>query len=89
LVEFSRLLEEQNQRKRLKAAEKAHRKEIGKANNVAKAAVEAEWKERVAEHKGAVETWTAQCATLKAGGIRAKDLPAKPRRPTKPKGPCM
>jgi len=43
-VEFSRLLEEQNQRKTLKAAEKAHRKEIGEANKAAKAAVDAEWK---------------------------------------------
>jgi len=84
-VEFSRLLEEQNQRKTLKAAEKAHRKEIGEANKAAKAAVDAEWKERVTEHKRAVETWIAQCAALKAGGVRAKDLPVKPRCPTKPK----
>jgi hypothetical protein len=32
-----------------------------------------------------LEDWEAECSRLKAGGVRAKDLPVKPRRPLKPK----
>jgi uncharacterized glyoxalase superfamily protein PhnB len=82
--EFGQQLEAQNQRKAEKAAEKARKKGLSEANKAARAAVDAEWKEIIAEHK-AVEAWEVECARLKEAGIRVKDLPAKPKRPPKPK----
>ena len=37
------------------------------------------------DHQEAIEAWKAECDRLKAQNVRAKDLPAKPKRPLKPK----
>ena len=46
---------------------------------------EAEWKLIKEEHERAVEAWKLECERLKAGGARPRDLPTKPKRPSKPK----
>ncbi|KAJ7434980.1 hypothetical protein FB451DRAFT_1183395 [Mycena latifolia] len=47
--------------------------------------IEVAWKEICVAHDAAVEKWAGRCLELKAGGVRAKDLPKKPKRPPKPK----
>jgi crotonobetainyl-CoA:carnitine CoA-transferase CaiB-like acyl-CoA transferase len=53
----------------------------------ARAVIEAEWKEIVQKHDEAVVEWKAECQRLRAEGVRAKDLPKKPKRHLKPKLP--
>jgi hypothetical protein len=53
----------------------------------AKAAIEEEWNEIVKKHNEAVVAWAAECQRLREEGVRAKDLPKKPKRPPKPKLP--
>ena len=52
-----------------------------------KAALEEEWKEIVRKHTEAVLEWNAECEKLRVEGVRAKDLPKKPKRAPKPKPP--
>lgn len=53
----------------------------------AKAALEEEWKEVVRKHIEAVLEWNTECEKLRAEGVRAKDLPKKPKQAPKPKLP--
>ena len=53
----------------------------------AKAALEEQWKDIVRKHNEALEEWMAECNKLQAEGLRAKDLPKKPKCPRKPKLP--
>ncbi|KAJ7466318.1 hypothetical protein FB451DRAFT_1040895, partial [Mycena latifolia] len=64
-----------------KAAKKARRD----AKKVEREQIEVAWKEICVAHDAAVEKWAGRCLELKAGGVRAKDLPKKPKRPPKPK----
>ena len=38
------------------------------------------------KHNEVVERWVSECNRLWAEGVRAKDLPKKPKHPLKPKG---
>ena len=40
------------------------------------------------KHNEAVEEWVGECNRLQAEGVRAKDLPKKPKHPLKPKLPA-
>ena len=40
------------------------------------------------KHNEAVEGWVGECNRLWAEGVRAKDLPKKPKHPLKPKLPA-
>jgi hypothetical protein len=37
------------------------------------------------KHNEEVEGWVGECNRLQAEGVRAKDLPKKPKHPLKPK----
>jgi hypothetical protein len=82
--DFTQLLQEQTQRKEDEAAQKAQRIEGREAQRLARVALEAEWKETKAKHQQAVEAWRTSCEQLRQDGVRAKDLPAKPKCPRKP-----
>ncbi|KAJ7472137.1 hypothetical protein FB451DRAFT_1339694 [Mycena latifolia] len=64
-----------------KAAKKARRD----AKKVEREQIEVAWKEICVAHDAAVEKWAGRCLELKVGGVWAKDLPKKPKRPPKPK----
>ncbi|KAJ7825668.1 hypothetical protein B0H14DRAFT_2368858 [Mycena olivaceomarginata] len=82
VIEQKRALENA---KAQEVTDKATKKAKREAKKVEKERLEAEWKAILADHAVAVERWTERCLTLKAGGMKAKDLPKKPKRPLKPK----
>ncbi|KAF8522949.1 hypothetical protein BU17DRAFT_75097 [Hysterangium stoloniferum] len=43
------------------------------------------WKAMLEEYEHTITEWTTGCQTLRAAGVKVKDLPKKPKRPTKPK----
>jgi hypothetical protein len=83
--EFTQLLQEQSERKEAETAEKAQRTEVRETRRLAKAALEAGWKEMKARHQQALEAWEADCEQLRRNGATARNLPKKPKRPPKPK----
>lgn len=48
-------------------------------------AIEVRWKEICEQHTANVLEWESQCKSLREAGVRAKDLPRKPKRQPKPK----
>ena len=84
-AEFTSQLRAQNERQAAEAAEKEQRQAGQKAKEAVKEALEAEWKRMLGDHQEAIEAWKAECDRLKAQNVRAKDLPAKPKCPLKPK----
>lgn len=81
------LVRSQKERREDKAKELEQRRVARVDRKVAKAVIEAEWKEIMQKHDQAVLEWNAACQRLRAEGVRAKDLPKKPKRAPKPKLP--
>ena len=77
-------MQAQNERQAAETAEKEQRQAGQKAKKAAKEALEAEWR-MLGDHQEAIEAWKAECDRLKAQNVHAKDLPAKPKHPLKPK----
>jgi hypothetical protein len=87
--EFGRVLEEQSKRKETEAAEKSKRTADREAQQVAKAALEEEWKKMKADHGHKVGAWKLECERLRGQKVRVEDLPAKPKMPCKPTLPVL
>jgi hypothetical protein len=68
-----------------KAVDKVQRQLGCEQKKAAKAATDDVWKGMVNAHKVVVDAWTAECARLHVLKVKVKDLPKKPKRPTKPK----
>jgi hypothetical protein len=83
--EILQAVADQKQAKLDKEARKAERAARWGSMKLAKEAAETRWKVIVAEHEVAVEAWKVGCEKLRSEGVRAKNLPAKPKRPPKPK----
>ena len=81
------LVRGQKERKKKESAELEQRRIARDDRKATKAAIEEEWREIVKTHEQAVQEWNVECSRLQAEGLRAKDLPKKPRRPLKPKLP--
>ena len=82
---FMEAIEQEARDKEQKEKEKKQRGEARKSKRAAREQCEAEWKLIKEEHERAVEAWKLECERLKAGGARPRDLPTKPKRPSKPK----
>ena len=76
---------DQKDRKEKEAKELEQRRVARVDQKAAKAALQEEWKEIMKKHNEAVEGWVGECNRLRAEGVRAKDLPKKPKCPLKPK----
>ena len=85
--ETIQLVKDQKERKEKEAAELEQRRVARVDRKAAKAALEEQWKDIVRKHNEALEEWMAECNKLRAEGLRAKDLPKKPKCPWKPKLP--
>lgn len=68
-----------------KIADKTQRQVVREQKKVLKAAADEVWKHMVEAHSVEVTLWTAECARLRVLKVKVKDLPKKPKRPTKPK----
>jgi hypothetical protein len=75
------LVRDQKERKELEAEKLEQRRVARVDRKAAKAALQEEWKEIVKKHNEAVEGWVGECNRLRAEGLRAKDLPKKPKLP--------
>ena len=82
---FMEAIKQEARNKEQKEKEKKQRGEARKSKRAAREQCEAEWKLIKEEHERAVEAWKLECERLKAGGARPRDLPTKPKRPSKPK----
>ena len=81
------LVQGQKERREKEAEELEQRRVARVDRKAARAALEEEWKEIVRKHTEAVLEWNSECEKLRADGVRAKDLPKKPKRAPKPKLP--
>jgi hypothetical protein len=68
---------------------KAKRLADREAQQVAKAALEVEWKKMKVDHEHEVGAWKLECERLQAQKVCVKDLPAKPKMPWKPTLPVL
>lgn len=82
------LVRDQKERKEKEAEELEQRRVAQVDRKAAKAALQEEWKEIMKKHNEVVERWVGECNRLWAEGVRAKDLPKKPKHPLKPKLPA-
>jgi hypothetical protein len=78
---------EQEERKKVLAAEKRLRADGRAAKKEAQAKLEEEWKRIKIIHEEAVKAWKADCDRLASEGIPKKNWPKGPIRPRKPKLP--
>lgn len=78
-------LADQKHRKEAEVAEKDKRRAARVALGATKTAVEEKWKVMLEDYDQAVEAWKVECARLRVEGVRVKDLPARPKKPRKPK----
>jgi hypothetical protein len=83
--ELIQALETQEHEKAAGVEARGRRVAIKEARRAAKAVSEDEWKAIKATHEAAVAAWKSSCFELRAAGTRPKDLPPKPKRPSKPK----
>ena len=81
------LVQGQKERREMEAEELEQRQVARVDRKAARAALEEEWKEIVRKHTEAVLEWNSECEKLRADGVRAKNLPKKPKRAPKPKLP--
>ncbi|KAH7918926.1 hypothetical protein BV22DRAFT_989449, partial [Leucogyrophana mollusca] len=81
--EFVGELEAQETAKQHREDEKRRRKETQRSKKAAKGALDALWKKMQDEHTVALTAWEAECGKLRAEGMLVKDLPKRPKRPTK------
>ena len=81
------IIQGQKERREKEAEELEQRRVARVDRKAARAALEEEWKEIVRKHTEAVLGWNSECEKLWADGVRAKDLPKKPKRAPKPKLP--
>jgi len=73
------------QEKEAEVEARGRRMAIKEARRAAKAITKNEWMTIKAMHDAAVAGWKSTCAELRVAGTRPKDLPPKPKRPSKPK----
>ncbi|PPQ88339.1 hypothetical protein CVT25_012553 [Psilocybe cyanescens] len=78
----------QEERKKVKAAEKKSKAEGRAAKKEAQTKLENEWKVMKATHKKAMKLWKINCDKLSGEGVPKKHWPKAPARPKKPKLPA-
>ena len=78
-------VESEAREKEIKANEKDQRIEAHKLKRAARDACNDKWKLIKIRHDNTALTWKLECERLKSAGTQPKDLPAKLKRPPKPK----
>lgn len=68
-----------------KLTEKAARAALKVMKKAQRETADAEWKLMMVVHNEAVAAWEVHNLVLRARKVKVKDLPKKPKRPTRPK----
>lgn len=83
--DFETILLDNETERTTKANEKAAKKAARAASKQQNVDLARQWEEIKAAHNTAIAVWEETCSKLKQQGVRAKDLPRKPKRAPKPK----
>ncbi|KAF7320000.1 hypothetical protein MKEN_00783900 [Mycena kentingensis (nom. inval.)] len=73
-------LEREREQREARGAEKERRKQMRVDLGEKRRKCEEEWKVIQAAHKTAVDIWKKECENAREQGVRAKDLPPKPKK---------
>ncbi|GJF00022.1 DDE-domain-containing protein [Phanerochaete sordida] len=74
---------ERDERRKEEARKKADRKTVQEQKKAQKEHLASLWADTQAKHQVAVKLWAQQCDRLRDRGVKTKDLPKKPKCPTK------
>ena len=81
--EFMEAKRLQEERKEREAKEKAEREQARLTKKAQAELLEKRWQSMLQAHRVAVSAWEQECQTLRSQGVKVKNLPKKPARPSR------